>query len=115
MKTIESNIQIACVRAFRLMYPKYAPDLIAVPNGGNRSAITGAIMKREGVARGIPDLLLLVPKNGYGAMWIEMKAEKGKLTPEQKAFFERNSYRYRCVVCRSVDEFLREIKDYLNQ
>lgn len=112
-KQSEHNLQKSCVQVFRLKYPHLAPDLFSIPNGGNRNVITATRLKAEGCTRGVPDLFLSVPKGGYGGLFIEMKAAKGSLTPEQKAFFERNAYRYRCVVCKSLDEFLKEIKDYL--
>ena len=39
MQNIESKIQQACVRWFRLQYPKYAGNLFSVPNGGYRNAV----------------------------------------------------------------------------
>lgn len=40
----ESRIQQACVRWFRMQYPRFARLLIAVPNGGGRSKIEAAII-----------------------------------------------------------------------
>ena len=58
--------------------------LTAIPNGGYRDKITAAKLKAEGVKRGVPDLLLLVARGSYAALWIEMKkANVGKLTVEQ--------------------------------
>ena len=34
MRHDESRIQAACVKWFRLQYPHFAPNLFAVPNGG---------------------------------------------------------------------------------
>ena len=92
-----------------------APLLFAVPNGGARSAITGAILKAEGVTKGVSDLILLVPNHQYHALCIEMKAPKGRQSPSQiawQAAVERKGYKY--VVCHSLDEFMREIINYLN-
>lgn len=60
MKHLESNIQRAFVRWFRLQYPEYALNLTSVPNGGLRSKTEAAIMKAEGMTAGAADLLLLV-------------------------------------------------------
>ena len=49
MKHLESNIQRAFVRWFRLQYPEYALNLTSVPNGGLRSKTEAAIMKAEGM------------------------------------------------------------------
>ena len=40
----ESQLQKSCVMWFRLQYPRLRYLLFAVPNGGARSAVTGAIL-----------------------------------------------------------------------
>lgn len=54
-----------------------------VPNGGARSAMTGARLKRLGVRRGVPDVWLPVARQDYNGLVGEMKAPGGKLTSEQ--------------------------------
>lgn len=74
----ESQEQRAFVEWFEKQYPtiKY----FAIPNGGNRDAITGAIMKAEGVKKGVPDIY--IPK---WRLWIEMKRIKlSSISDEQK-------------------------------
>lgn len=115
MRYYESHIQQACVRWFRLQYPRLALNLFAVPNGGARDAVTGRILKAEGVVAGVADLVLLYPSAPYHGMCIEMKTAKGYQRPTQKAWqeaVERVGYKY--VVCRSFDDFRSEITDYLN-
>lgn len=89
--------------------------LFAVPNGGRRDAVTGAIMKAEGVLAGVSDLILLVPRLGYGALLIEMKTPTGRQSESQREW-ERlvtsgGEYLYR--ICRSIDDFIKTIEDYL--
>jgi hypothetical protein len=87
-----------------------------VPNGGNRDAITGAILKAEGAKAGVSDLILLVPRNGYSSLCIEMKKPKGKQSEAQKAFQEAvQKHGNKYVVCYSLDDFRREINQYLRQ
>ena len=110
----ESRIQQACVRWFRMQYPRYAKLLFAVPNGGGRSRIEAAIMKGEGVIAGVADMLLLVPSGKHHCLCIEMKTASGRQTSEQKAWqadVEAVGGRY--AVCRSIEDFMREIKTYL--
>ena len=67
-------------------------DLIYhIPNGGSRGSnqreaqINGARMKALGVKRGVPDLCLPIPMQGYGSLYIEMKKPKdGALSVDQK-------------------------------
>lgn len=116
MRTIESSIQISCIRWFRLQYPQYKDILIAVPNGGNRDAITGAILKKEGVKAGVADLLLLKPNKYYGHLAIEMKQPSGRQSDSQKAWqraTEAAGNKY--VVCHSLDEFIEAVNGYLKE
>lgn len=48
--------------------------LFAVPNGGLRHKITAARLVAEGVAAGVPDLLLPVAWRGHNGVALEMKA-----------------------------------------
>lgn len=110
----ESRTQQACVRYFRLRYPALALLLISIPNGGQRNAREAAIMKREGTTRGAPDLFLFVPNTRYHGLAIEMKTQTGRLSPFQQQWRDtvtRQGYMY--TVCRSTDEFISTVTDYL--
>lgn len=110
----ESNLQKSCVRWFRLQYPKLASLLFAVPNGGARNAVTGAILKAEGVTKGVADLLLLVPTKHHHALCVEMKTPKGRQSQAQKDWQKAVTDQGYCyIVCRSAEEFIREITRYL--
>lgn len=115
MRNIESRLQIACVKWFRYQFPKLAMLLNSVPNGGARSAVTGAIIKAEGAVRGVADLELNIARGKYHGLKIEMKTPMGRQSPHQKQWqkaVEAQGYKY--AVCRSVDEFMKEITNYLN-
>lgn len=60
--------------------------LFAVPNGGQRNVIVASKLKAEGVKRGVPDIWLPVARVGYHGLVIELKADKGRKTPEQEAW-----------------------------
>ena len=55
-------------------------------NGENRSAITGARLKRMGVKRGMPDLFVFHDRDLIG---IELKTGKGRISPEQADVADR--------------------------
>lgn len=114
MKNIESRLQIACVKWFRLQYPKLANLLNSVPNGGARNAVTGAILKAEGSVRGVADLELNMAAHGYHGLKIEMKTAKGRQSAYQKQWqkdIEAEGYLY--AIVRSVDEFIQLITWYI--
>ena len=71
-------------------------------------------MKAEGVTAGVSDLILLYASHGFHALCVEMKTEKGRQSPAQKQWqkaVENAGYRYE--VCRSLDDFMSVVKDYL--
>lgn len=90
----EEAIQRALMQAVALwIIPKHpsATTLYHIPNGGARgkdardAKIQGAKMQAAGQKKGIPDLCLPVPRQGYAALYIEMKKPKsGKLSPDQR-------------------------------
>lgn len=110
----EHKLQVACVRWYRLQYPKMKHNLFSVPNGGKRDAVTGAKLKEEGALAGVADLILLKSNRFYGALLIEMKTKTGRQSDSQKEWQHKiTSDGYKYVVVRSLEDFQREIKDYL--
>lgn len=111
----EHRIQASCIRWFRHQYPKLKNILFAVPNAARRSARNGAYMKEEGMLAGVADLILLKSNRFYGVLCIEMKKPDEYQRPAQKEWQKEceaagNKY----VVCRSLDEFMRVVTNYLN-
>ena len=108
----ESKLQISMVKWFSFFYPKRF--LMAIPNGGNRNPITGAILKAEGVRAGVADLFLMEAVAPFNGLWVEVKIEKGKQSDKQKEFeriaTERN---YKYIVVRTMDQFRDGINEYL--
>lgn len=114
---IESRTQANCVAYFRRKYPQYANLLFAIPNGGARRPAEAAIMKAEGVTAGVSDLILLVARDGWNCLCIEMKWEssRSRLSPAQKAWQElAMANGNKCVTCRSLTEFKKEVDVYLS-
>ena len=69
--------QVRLVSWFRQTYKNVR--ILSIPNGGARSAITGAKMKAEGQSPGALDLF--IPD---WLLWIELKTITGVLSPAQK-------------------------------
>lgn len=115
MNHAESTLQIHCVDMFRKwMHPNLAPMLFAVPNGGRRDKITGAILKREGALAGVSDLLLLVPNTHYHGLCLEAKTKEGRQSESQKEWqkqVENQGYKY--AIFRSEEDFIQIVEQYL--
>jgi hypothetical protein len=114
MKNQEHKLQVACVKWFRQQYPQYANLLFAIPNGGARNAVTGAMLKAEGVTAGVPDLFLAVPMYHFHGKFIELKVQPNNPTPEQTAMMERLELQgYSCSVYYTFEQFETMITNYL--
>lgn len=88
------------------------------PNGGKRDRVSAAVLKRQGVKAGVPDLHLPVPKGQYASLYIEMKYGDGRLQKEQKEFLKQAAeYGNFVTVCYSQEIALKVIEEYvkLNQ
>ena len=86
MKNLEDRLSIALMDYVRIQYPQHRENFIHMPNGGNRSAATGALLKRMGVLPGVSDYICTQPSSGWPLLWIELKTETGKVTDTQKEF-----------------------------
>lgn len=115
----ESDLQQVCVKWFRLQYQNIM--IISSLNGAMLSgtpiqrAIKWKRLEREGAVSGVADLQVICRNLTKNGLFIEMKTEKGKQSDNQKAFqkyCEKYSYQY--SICRSLDEFVKVVTDYLN-
>ncbi len=107
--------QVALFRWWNLQHADRRELLFAIPNGGARTAVTGALLKAEGVRKGIPDVFLALPCGGHAGLWIEMKRQAGSHpSPTQTAMLAslRNAG-YAARVCRGFDEAKAVIERYL--
>lgn len=92
MRQLESAEQKKIVQWWHLACRRYKlPEalLFAIPNGGYRSAITGARLKAEGVRAGIPDMFLAYPSGAFHGLFLELKVKGGRLSDSQKANIEK--------------------------
>ena len=116
MKHTESKLQEHCVKWFRYQFPQWALFLIAIPNGGRRDARTGAVLKREGVVAGAPDLVLFDPFGKRLPLFIEMKRPDGKGRHEESQVRFMQTYRqkgYTYELVNSFDRFEEVVMQYV--
>jgi len=107
----EDEIQKACVKMLHLFEAQGRLRFFSVPNEGKRGFKAAQRLKNLGRRAGVPDLVIL-PTNG-AACFIEMKAPKGTETDAQKDWKAWLAEHYRHAICRSVDEMLFVLKDWI--
>lgn len=113
-KNNEHRIQSSAIKWFRLQYPGMTHNLFAIPNAAKRTARIGAYMKDEGLLPGVADVVLMKSNRFYGACFFEFKTKTGRQSEHQKAWermITEDGYKY--VVVRSLDDFIREVSNYL--
>ena len=82
------------------------------PNGGAKQV---AVDKAMGVKKGVPDLCLPVARGQYHGLYIEMKTEKGRTSPEQDWWGEKLlAQGYMWEVCHGWQSAVRVLEWYLN-
>lgn len=88
-----------------------------VPNGGRRNAREAALLRAEGVKKGVPDIVLPVARGEHHGLYIELKRQKsGSLSREQKAYLDfLHRQGYRAVMCRGWRQAANVIQAYLEQ
>lgn len=86
-----------------------------IPNGGSRDPREAHNLRMQGVKPGVPDICLPVPRNGYAALYIELKRKSGGvLSDNQRVWLKAlNRAGNRAVVCKGFDEARTEILEYL--
>ena len=117
MTLSEHAEQVAIFEWAELNMVKYPQleNLFAIPNGGQRSGRTGAMLKAEGVRSGVSDMCLAYPCNGYHGLFIELKRrDGGKVSPAQQDWINRlNKAGYLAIVAFGAKEAVNEIIKYL--
>ena len=108
MKTSESLEQaqfFAWVKKHMAQYP-----IFSIPNGGYRTATAAARMKMEGLMPWVPDIFVAV----VPGLFIEMKAQGGRLSEAQKTMIERlRGQGYAVAVCEGCEQAQVALVEYL--
>lgn len=108
----ESDIQISCVKWFKIQYPRYI--IFAVPNGGTRNKKEMIWMLREGILPGAADLCICGDRGKI--LFVEMKTKTGKQNPNQKAFEQKvKELGFEYMVCRSLEDFIKTVREWVNK
>lgn len=112
----EQKAVMAWVEVNKGRYPELE-FLFHVPNGEKREPWVGKKLKEMGVKKGVPDFMMLVPKNGFHGFLLEMKRVDGgekDLSEEQKRFLTfENRQGYATCIGRGHEDAIRKIEAYL--
>lgn len=115
--TCEHVSHVAVVRWFGYAAPGLGSNpmlLCHAPNEGARTPRQGAYLKKMGMRAGLSDLMLFQKRGPYGALFIEMKRPKGRLTAAQADMQTALTLAgYRAIVCYSSEAACKEIEHYL--
>ena len=105
MKHLEDKIQAGIVNLLR----QNGFLVFSVPNGGQRSAITGALLKKTGALAGVSDLIIVLEGR---VVFVEVKTPTGRQQDTQKIFqgkVEQLGHRYE--IWRNISDCVDFIKN----
>lgn len=109
----EDAIQRAIVAYLRAVLP---PDCLVHHSAnegvrGGKAGVLDGVRKREmGQTAGFPDLVVVTY---CGALFFEVKADGGRVTPAQRKVHERlRAMGYRAAVVRSVDDVRETLREW---
>lgn len=112
-KNPESEVCVALWDWFQLQYKNYKDRYLRF-EVKQSSKINQVILKREGNKAGTSDIFLAVPQAGFCGLWLEVKADKGRLSDNQKSFQAEMEGDYFCATGYGVDQCMDIINKYLS-
>lgn len=111
-KLYEDDLQISCFELIEVLRGQH-PILewvVHVPNGGKRPRGAAGRLKAMGVKKGVLDVILPLPYNGWSGWAIELKVGKNRTTEEQDNWLAAlEAAGYYTAVCYSLEEFERHL------
>lgn len=114
----EHDEQVTFMNWLSINYPDVYKVTYTVPNGAHlaRGFVTYNRLKKEGLKKGVPDIIIDYPCNGYHGARIEMKKKGNKPRPEQIEWLNNlTNNGYCCSICYSAVEADSFIKYYLGK
>lgn len=85
----------------------------AIPNGAKRSFKQASWLKAEGLTKGAPDIVIFSkpPRSSCVGVVVEMKSEKGRLSPEQVTFLDKlRKQNWHVIVAYGADDAIIQLK-----
>ena len=118
LKVTEEQHQRSLVDWWKWACKKYhVPErlLFHPPSEGVRSVVFASRLKQVGWRKGMADIQLFVPSSRYHALFIELKAMKGRPQPEQLAYLaDLRAQGYAACLCYGDEAAISCIMDYMD-
>lgn len=96
--------------------PDLEPFCFHVANERTCSPQHGIILRRKGVKKGVFDNFIMIPREKWHGMILELKSRKGKLSKEQEGFmFDMASQGYYCIWSSGFNQAKKAIEEYLQK
>lgn len=94
--------------------PDLEPYAMHLANERKTSFITGTLLKIMGVRAGASDVMLPIARHGHHGLFLELKARKGRMTPNQRKFLaDMTTQGYLAVCCTGYDSARAFIEAYM--
>jgi hypothetical protein len=116
VKISEDALQMSCFEWVDAMRPQHPilEWLVHIPNGGKRPRGVAGKLKAMGVKKGVLDVVLFLPYNGWSGLAIEMKVGKNVTTDDQDDWIEvLDAANYYTAVCYTLEEFITHMMRFL--
>lgn len=105
----QARLVAALRRTWGFLHPLDRPIIASIPMGGSRDAREACNLRTQGGLAGMPDLIILAP--GPFTVFIEMKAEGGRVSPEQRVIHPHIAgLGYVMLVAFSAEEALAQLR-----
>jgi hypothetical protein len=85
-----------------------------VPNGGKMPPGSAGKLKGMGMRRGVPDLVLPVPRDPHHGLYLELKSPSGRVRPTQRWWLQALAEEgYAVEVAYRLDDAIEAVEEYL--
>lgn len=89
---------------------------VKVSKSGKFYTPEGNAMRKKGVKKGVPDILIFDPRGGYGGLAIELKIDYNKPSEHQKEWLKNLQHvGWKVLWSNDLDEVLETIDEYLKE
>lgn len=112
----EQQVQIGLMRWFAATHPDVFPLVMASAGGLWTSIKQATRMKSMGYKKGTPDVFVAYPMGGKHGLFLELKAAKGKPSPEQRQMIHAlQEQGYAAAIAVGFDHAIALVTAYLTQ